>query len=131
ARRARSRPCATGSSDAGFDRDMQSFTRREQRALHLELTERGKYAANNALRAIRAVLNPAAKIHEHLPRDLTEAVTYHKQHRRPESVEALKAWWEAVDGLSNPIRRDLWLFILFTGLRRDDAKSARWEHVTF
>lgn len=75
------------------------------------------------------MLNTAAKIHEHLPRDLTEAVADHEQHRRHEPVEDLKAWWDAVDDLPSPIRRDLWMFILFTGLRRDDAKNVRWEHV--
>jgi integrase len=32
---------------------------------------------------------------------------------------------------TNPIRRDLNLFYLVTGLRRDDGKSVLWEHVDF
>ncbi|MGE3172685.1 MAG: tyrosine-type recombinase/integrase [Planctomycetota bacterium] len=114
-----------------LDRDIQSLEPIELRELHRDLTEHGKYAANNGLRAVRAVLNTAAKLHAHLRRDLTSAVTYHKQRRRQEPIEDLAAWWTAVDELSNPIRRDLWLFILFTGLRRDDAKTVEWDHINW
>jgi integrase len=42
--------------------------------------------------------------------------------------EQLRAWHKAVQTLS-PIRRDYYLFLLFTGLRRTSAAEVRWEHV--
>jgi integrase len=36
-----------------------------------------------------------------------------------------------VDAIANPIRRDLQLFVLLTGLRSADARTVRWEHVDF
>jgi integrase len=38
-------------------------------------------------------------------------------------------WAKVIDGLENPIRRDLQFFVLFTGLRREDACTVRWEQV--
>jgi len=43
----------------------------------------------------------------------------------------LPAWRRRVEGIDNPIRRDLQLFILLTGLRATDAKTVRWEHADF
>lgn len=36
-----------------------------------------------------------------------------------------------MEAITNPVRRDLQLFILFTGLRSADAKTVRWNHVDF
>lgn len=36
-----------------------------------------------------------------------------------------------MDAIQNPIRHDLQLFILLTGLRSTDAKTVRWEHIDF
>lgn len=41
----------------------------------------------------------------------------------------LKAWYEKVLALPNPVRRDLQLFCLFTGMRSEAARHVRWEHV--
>lgn len=74
-----------------LDRDIQSLEPIELREPHRDLTEKGRYAANNGLRAVRAVLNTAAKLHPHLRRDPTSGVTYHKQRRRQEPIEDLAA----------------------------------------
>jgi integrase len=40
----------------------------------------------------------------------------------------LPAWWAQLQALSNPIRRELHLFMLLSGLRRNDVLTARWEN---
>lgn len=116
-----------------LDRDLASISRAELEALHDTISARGKYVANSTLRQVQMLFNTARRKmgFAQLDAEATAAVDYHEQQRRREPVQDLAAWWAAVHALDNPIRRDLWLFILFTGLRRDDAKSVRWEHVDF
>jgi integrase len=43
-------------------------------------------------------------------------------------VAELPAWWAELQALANPIRRELHLFMLLTGLRRTDVLTARWAN---
>lgn len=116
-----------------LDRDLATIKRPELEALHDAISAKGKYVANNTLRHVQMLFNTARKKlgFDHLDKEVTAAVDFHKQERRREPVQDLAAWWTAVQDIDNPVRRDLWLFILFTGLRRDDAKMVRWEHINF
>ncbi|MHC4164051.1 MAG: tyrosine-type recombinase/integrase [Planctomycetota bacterium] len=98
---------------------------------HKALSERrGRYAANRALACFRACYNTARRRHAHLPENPVAAVTFNKVRRRREPIpwRRLPAWREKVDGITNPVRRDLQLFLLLTGLRSTDARTVRWEH---
>ena len=41
----------------------------------------------------------------------------------------LPKWWAEVQRIKNPIKLELTLFMLLSGLRSKDARSAKWEHV--
>ncbi|MDH3771914.1 MAG: tyrosine-type recombinase/integrase, partial [Nitrospirota bacterium] len=58
------------------------------------------------------------------------AVTFNKEKRRNTVIlpDELPAWWQKVHQLENPVRRDLHIFLLFTGMRRRAATGGRWEH---
>lgn len=117
-----------------FPRPIAEIGRGECAQRHERITaQRGRYAANRALRHFRACYNTANRRTEGLPPNPTIAVTYNKENRRQEPLawDALPAWDASVQGIANPIRRDLQRFILFTGLRSTDAKTVRWEHVDF
>ncbi|MCY2961804.1 MAG: integrase family protein [Planctomycetota bacterium] len=92
---------------------------------------KGKYAANRVMRLLRACYNTAEKRQGDLPKCPIKGVTFNKQRRRQEPIlwSQLAAWGAKVDAIGNPIRRDLQLFVLFTGLRSTDARTVRWEHV--
>lgn len=113
-----------------LDRDLASIERRELEELHDAISAKGNYVANNTVRHVQMLFNTARKKlgFDHLDKEVTAAVDFHKQERRREPVQDLAAWWKAVHDIDNPVRRDLWLFILFTGLRRDDAKTLRWTN---
>ncbi|MDR4501164.1 MAG: integrase family protein [Nitrospirales bacterium] len=103
--------------------------RRAVREKHEALTEkRGPYAANAAFRTFRALYNRALKEDPTLPPNPAVAVSFNKESRRDWSMsrEELPTWFEKIDRLQ-PIFRDLHMFLLFTGLRRSEACSARWE----
>lgn len=116
-------------------RPLSSITRNECAQRHEKITaESGPYAGNQVLQAFRAIYNTAARRFEELPdRPPTVGVTFNKVRRRREPVSwgELPGWYERVQGIDNPIRRDLQLFILFTGLRATDAKTVRWTEVNF
>lgn len=118
-----------------LDRPLASISRNECAQRHERITEKaGPYAANRALQHFRAVYNSAARRFEELPdRPPTVGVTFNKVRRRREPISwsDLPDWRERVEAVDNPIRRDLQLFILFTGLRATDAKTVRWEEVNF
>lgn len=118
-----------------LSRPLAAITRNECAQRHERITEQaGPYAANRALQHFRAVYNTAARRFEELPdRAPTVGVTFNRVRRRREPVSwaDLPAWYERVQAIDNPIRRDLQMFILFTGLRATDAKTVRWEEVNF
>ena len=91
----------------------------------------GPYAANATMRAFRAAYNRAMRQHEELPPNPTINVDWFPEYRRDASISAeqLAAWHKDIQALPNPMRRDFYLFILFTGLRRQSAAEIRWEHI--
>ena len=118
-----------------LDRPLASIARNECALRHEDLTDhRGPYVANRVLHHFRAVYNTAVRRFENLPPiNPVIAVTFNRVRRRREPIAwaELPGWRRKVDGITNPIRRDLQLFLLLTGLRSLDARTVRWEHVDF
>lgn len=116
-----------------LDRPLASLRRNEVATRHEELTDTsGPYLANRVLQQFRAVYNTAARRFEDLPpTNPVIAVTFNRVRRRRQPIpwDELPAWRQRVDSLSNPVRRDLQLFLLFTGLRSLDARTVRVEHL--
>jgi len=91
--------------------------------------EHGQVSANRTMRAYRAIYNTARKKYEYLPECPTLAINWYKQNRRQEPIADLAAWYAKVMQIDNGVRRDWQLFTLFTGLRKTDACTIRWEDV--
>jgi integrase len=124
-------------------RPLHEIERRECRAFHEKLSKtNGPYIANRIMRHIRAAWNTALKEHD-LPANPTIAVHWNREHRRQEPIAwaKLPAWLATVSKLEpvivnrkrvrerSGIRGDYQLFMLFTGLRRMDAATVRWDHI--
>lgn len=115
-----------------LDRPLMDFTRKETRDRHKKIgVDHGHYAANSAFRVFRAVYNAALKVHEELGVNPAIAVDWFPEQRRKAAILSadLAAWYQEVVKLTNPIRRDYLIFVMFTGLRRENAASARWSDV--
>lgn len=115
-----------------LDRELRSISRLDCLELHARLSvERGKYAANRALRLLRAVYNTATRIYEDLPANPVIAVEFNPEDRKraPIKYEVMPAFWKGIHELRNPVRRDLVKVLALTGLRSLDARSIRWEEV--
>ncbi|MEZ6016533.1 MAG: integrase arm-type DNA-binding domain-containing protein [Planctomycetota bacterium] len=72
-------------------RPLASITRAECMERHAQLTERGKYVANRAMRMLRAAWNTAARANDQLPKCPVVAVTMNKERRRREPIT-----WDAL-----------------------------------
>lgn len=128
-------------------RPLVTITREEVTREHGVITERarssrlgnkyasGKYAANGCMQFARAVWNFAKNELESpgLPdrNPFRSSKLYHKERARETGMGAgdLANWWSEVQALPNPIRRELHLFTLLSGLRRADVVTARWDHL--
>jgi len=111
------------------------------------LAEHGGAQADVAMRFLRAVFNFASGKYQRedgeplLPvnpvKRLSAAKLWAKPRPRERYVEESKlgAWYKAVNDLSGRREddaetiRDYLLFLVFTGLRRTEAMTLRWEHV--
>jgi len=93
----------------------------------------GKYAANAAMRSLRVAYRRAMRQHEDLPLCPTVNVDWFPEQPRDAAIaaEQLAALYKDIQAMPNAIRRDYYLLVLFTGLRRNSAEVMAWEHVDF
>lgn len=97
------------------------------RERHGRITDKhGAPTADSVFRVVRAVYNRGLREHPDLPANPTANVDYHGLRRRKveASTDKLKAWGRAVLDL-HPVRRDLHLFMILTGMRRTSACEAK------
>jgi integrase len=125
---------------------LAAITREEVTQQHAAITERarkarkgkyasGKYAANGSMRLARAVWNYAKNELETLGlpelNPFRSGKLYHRERARESGMGAkdLPTWWAQLEQLPNPIRREMHLFMLLSGLRRQDVLTARWDNL--
>ncbi len=96
--------------------------------------EHGQVTANNAMRHLRSVYNVTAATFDEFPTNpvsiLTQARAWFPEKRRKGAVPAheLPVWWQAVMA-EPPYSRDFLLLALFTGMRRNEIASLRWDYI--
>jgi integrase len=95
----------------------------------------GHATANAAMRALRALWYFAAERMPDLPANPVRRLKrgWFPVERRERLVRSdeLPAFYAAVNALPNPTARDYLLLLLFTGLRRTEAATLRWQDVDF
>ena len=119
-----------------------SITKDQVSKLHEKLgKENGEAYANLAMRVLRALFNFAAGQYEDsqgksLITDnpvnrLSQTRAWYRIERRQSFIKSheLADWYIAVQNIENKTLRDYLLFILFTGLRRQEAAKLRWEQI--
>ncbi len=115
-----------------LDRPIAELTGAALANLHGELTDGGKkYLANRIVAQVSAIWNALDRVHELAGRNPARAVTRNRYtpSRKRVADDGMPEWLAKVQGLENPIRRDLQMFCLFTGMRSEAARHVRWEHI--
>ena len=118
-------------------RPMEDVTKEMVAERHLKIAkEAGNAAANNAMRTFRAIYNFANELlDDALPVNPVKRLSNTRQwftiDRRQTVIQEsdLPRWFKAVSTLENPTIRDYLLLLLFTGARRTEMASLRWEEV--
>lgn len=114
-----------------LDKPLAEITREAVNERHNFIgTNNGKYSANGTMRVLRAVWRRARRQHPGLDEPPTTNVDFFKEERRTSVVTDLRAWHDGVQKhIENPIRRDLYLWLLFTGCRAGESCQIEWDHV--
>jgi len=115
-----------------LNRPLSAISRKDCRERHQKIGHaNGQYAANSVFRVFRAAFNGALKVYEELGVNPTIAIDWFAEERRKAAIPSarVRAWHAEVMHVTNPIRRDYLLFVLYTGLRRENAATAEWSHV--
>jgi len=123
---------------------IESISREMVEARHREITQSGKKgAANHVMRILRALFTYAMNTYrkfdgerllvENPVRRLSEVKAWNKLKRRQGVVKTheLYEWYQAVQKLEHDIGKDLLVFLLFTGLRRNEAAGLKWLDIDF
>ena len=132
-----------------FDLPVTNISKEMVQTRHSELTHAtkqkssGEVQANMAMRILRTLLNFAANNYETADgqsiiasnpvRRLSQNRSWHTEPRRRVILpdHKLGDWYRAVMALKQTTVRDYLLFLLLTGLRRNEAASLRWIDIDF
>jgi len=123
--------------EAWLDRSLRELTRdmiEEKYAAIGRLS--GPAAANNAMRALRAIWNDALDRDGTLPANPVRVLKKSRWFKIPPRTgmvrtEGLPAFYAALGELPNHTAADYLKLLLFTGLRRREAAALRWDEVDF
>ncbi|NQV22454.1 MAG: integrase arm-type DNA-binding domain-containing protein [Rhodospirillales bacterium] len=120
-----------------LDKPLTDITPDMVRTRFDEISEEAPTAAKYTMRIFRAVYNRAVDLAadrrppEYLPPNPTRTLNIHHKgwnnptRRRPLAENDLPGWYKAVSGIDNQVKRDYYLLVLFTGLRRRNAAALR------
>ena len=120
-----------------LSRPLDSITRRDVEGRFRLLTERhGETPANQCLSFLRSVYRRPRVDYEGLRNPveqwLAAGARYHR--KRPKRIsspaEVLPCWRKGIEAaVGNRVHRDVFLFALYTGMRRGEIMPLRWENV--
>lgn len=120
----------------GWDNtDISKITVKMVKAKHTDIgTKKGKYLANSVFRLFRTVYNYVIdELDVDLPRNPVRKGLWYEEHRREQNAmkdDVLPVFWKLLDEeIDNPLRRDYYRLVLFTGLRRASASSIKVEDI--
>lgn len=112
------------------------------RKRYLEIAKVTPSSANNTFRALRLLINWAIEEYSDDQgrqvftfNPVTKALKNHWVDLPPRDdiirIDDLKAWFDAVESVSNTAYRDCFILMLLTGLRKSEAASLDWHNVDF
>ena len=116
-----------------FNRQISTITNQEIRALHEKVrSDNGLYQANRLLERIRAIYNKAIEWGYKKPNPSIGIKKFKEQSRdRFIQTDELPKLFEALEQEDNKIVKDFIYFSLYTGARKGNILTAKWEQINF
>ncbi|SFJ53176.1 integrase family protein [Bradyrhizobium sp. Gha] len=113
-----------------LDRPLVSITRAAARERHTKIGENsGTYMANGTMRVLRAIWRRARREHPELPEPPTVNVDFYAEKNRTTVITDWPAWWAGIQQIENPVRRDFYIWLAFTGCRAGETMRMEWDNV--
>ncbi|MHC2578734.1 hypothetical protein ACVI1J_008974 [Bradyrhizobium diazoefficiens] len=108
-----------------LDRPLVEITRPMATALHTKIgeTNGNPYMANGTMRVLRLIWNRARKTHPGLPESPTRAVDFYEEKGRTAVITDWPVWWDSVQQIVSPVRRDFYIWLAFSGCRAGETMS--------
>ncbi len=114
-------------------RAIRDIRRRDVLDLHRHVGENnGHYLANRTVAFLRAIINRTIRDRELILPNPASAITFFREVKRSRrlTLSELPAFFKAVDEEPNTDIRDFVLVALFTGARKSNVISMRWQDVS-
>lgn len=113
---------------------LSHITKAEVRRLHAEIgTNNGIYAANKAIRLLRAIFNKAIKLDEYTGANPAIGIEEFKETSRDRRLmpSEIPAFLQALEDEPNEDLRDFVYLSLHTGARKSNVLAMRWDQIDF
>lgn len=91
--------------------------------------ELSPYMANGTMRVLRAIWRRTRRQHRELPEPPTANVDFYPETGRTVVIKDWPAWWTGIQQIVNPVRRDFYIFLAFSGCRAGETMSMAVKNV--
>jgi integrase len=81
----------------------------------------GTYMANGCMRVLRAIWRRARRQYPELPESPTANVDFYEEKNRTAVITDWPAWWSGIQQITNPVRRDFYIWLAFSGCRAGET----------
>jgi integrase len=113
-----------------LDRPLVQITRDVCHRRHTEIGESsGTYMANGTMRVLRAIWRRVRRQHPELPEPPTLNVDFYPETSRTAVIADWQAWWDGILKIANPVRRDFYIWLAFSGCRAGESMSMEAKNV--
>ena len=113
-----------------LDRPLVSITRDICNKRHTRIGEQaGPFMANGTMRTLRAIWRRARRQYPDLPEAPTAAIDFYPEAGRTDVIGDWPAWWNGIQQIASPVRRDFYIWLAFSGCRSGETMIMETEHV--
>ena len=113
-----------------LDQPLADITREICRKRHTKIgEENGTYMANGVMRVLRLIWRRVRRQHPELPEPPTMNVDFFEEHGRTTVITDWPAWWQGIQQIANPVRRDFYIWLAFSGCRAGETMEMEVKNV--
>jgi len=113
-----------------LDRPLVEITPEACNKRHEKIGENnGTYMANGCMRVVRAIWRRARRQHPGLSESPTANIDFYDEKGRTVVILDWPAWWAGVQQIVNPVRRDFYIWLAFSGCRAGETMKMELANV--